>query len=100
MPGRKIIVILFGVWIACQVLAWVHPYFTEPTGDGFVRGMNLMMLFATWQSLAVLLSVGLLAVRLMRADELSPMDKWLGQGPIILHALGITGVVLFFSFAD
>ncbi|MEM1298669.1 MAG: hypothetical protein AAGH68_05255 [Pseudomonadota bacterium] len=97
-PG-KIIVILFGVWIACQGLAWVHPYFTAPTGDGFVRGMNLIGLFMTWQSLAVLVSVGLLAVRLMRADAISPAQKWLGQGPIILQALAITGLVLFFSFA-
>lgn len=99
MAAGKIILILFGAWAACQVLAWVHPYFTEPTGEGFVRGMNLIGLMLTWQSLAVVVAVGLLAVRLMRGDELTEVQKWLGQGPIMLQAIGITALVLFFTFA-
>lgn len=100
MQPRKIILILFAAWLACQVLAWAHPYFTAPTGDGFVRGMNILGLFMVWQTLSVLVSVGLLAVRLMRGAELSPGMKWLGQGPILLEALAITGLVLFFMFAS
>lgn len=99
MPARKIILILLAAWLACQVLSFVHPYLAEPTGDGFVRGMNLIFLFMTWQSLAVLVSVGLLAVRLMRADEMTPGLKWAGQGPIMLQAVGILGLILFFTFA-
>ena len=98
MPARKIILILLVAWLACQVLAWVHPYMTEPVGRGVANGITMVLLFMTWQSVAVLVSVGLLAVRLMRAQELTPAQKWLGQGPIMLQALGTVVLVLFFNF--
>ena len=99
MPARKILLILLGAWIACQVMSVLHPAMTGPTGDGFARGLNLLALFLVWQSAAVLFAVGLLAVRLMRADELSSAMRWLGQGPLLLEAVGIGGLVLFFTFA-
>ena len=100
MAAHKILFILFGAWLACQVMSFVHPWATGPTGDGFARGMNLLALFLIWQSAAVLFAVGLLAVRLMRADELTPVQRWVGQGPLILEALAIGGFVLFFTFAE
>ena len=95
MKARHILLILFAIWLACQVLAWVHPYFTPPTGDDFAREINMIGLFMIWQSLAVLVAVALLAVRLMRADELTRGLKWLGHGPILLQGLAIMGLTIY-----
>ena len=99
MTARRLLLILLVCWVQCVVLSFVQPYFTAPTGDGFVRGMNRITIWILWQLAALILAVAMMVIRALRARELSPAMQWVGQGPLILSVIGLGGLFGYLYYA-
>ena len=99
MSARRLLLILLACWVQCVILSFVQPYFTEPTGDGFVKGMNLITIWILWQLVALVIAVAMVIIRAMRARELSPAMHWVGQGPLILSVIGLGGLFGYLYYA-
>ncbi|MBN4078506.1 hypothetical protein JYT96_00705 [Gammaproteobacteria bacterium AH-315-C21] len=92
------IAILFLVWVVLALLSLLIPVFIEPTDDGFVRGLNQIVPFFSFQAAAFLLSI-LIAFATFRAnDQISTGVRVLGYLPVVFGILVILmiAVVVFF----
>ena len=49
--------LLFAAWCGAFIMSFVAFSMTEPTGDGFVRGMNRVGRLLGWQGVAGVLAV-------------------------------------------
>lgn len=99
MPAPRLIVWLLAGWGLCLAASIAHPYVTAPSGDGFVRGMNLLAIFMFWQIAALIVAVVLLVVRLMRPEHLTPALRWAAQIPLILTVIAILSFTGYFYYA-
>ena len=83
------IAILFLVWVGLALLSLLIPVFIEPTDDGFVKGLNQMVPFFSFQAAAFLLSI-LIAFATFRArEQLSIGLRILGYVPFLFGILVI-----------
>lgn len=94
------IAILFLVWVGLALLSLLIPVFIEPTGDGFVRGLNQMVPFFSFQAAAFLLSI-LIAFATFRAGkQISTGVRILGYVPFAFGILVIIMIVAVVFFAS
>lgn len=95
MTAHRWIWLLLAAWIVTMALS-VLSLTAEPTGDGFVRGLNRVTGFLGWQLAGAALSLvlWLRAGRLPRED----LARWAGRGPAIwslLLGLLFVGLIVY-----
>lgn len=82
---RSLVWGLAALWLA----AWAGSFFafqiTDPTGDGFTRGLNRLMAFLGWQLAAGFLG-GLLWI-VGREVPQTALGRWLLRAPALLALL-------------
>jgi hypothetical protein len=92
MTRTRLATLTLGIWTVLFVLSFVLLFSLEPTGDGFVRGLNRIMAFLTWQGIAFVAAiVALLAGR--GIDNETPGTRWLSRIPVIIQSLMLLAVV-------
>lgn len=85
---RRAVWILFGLWAAIWVWSLIFLAITEPSGDGFTRGLNRVAGFLGWQGVAAALAV---AVWIM-GRGLAGGARWATRLPLILALLLVLGI--------
>jgi len=91
---RIIIAALLAVWLVCAGLS-VSAVMAEPTGDGFVRGLNRVTGFLGWQ-----LAAALVALPLWLTSRRLPKDtalRWIARIPGWWAALLLALLVTFIA---
>lgn len=99
MSANGWIAVLCAVWAALVGAGFLHSNLGTPTGDGFVRGMNLLLAFLGWQTAAILLSAGIFGHWLLRRTILAPWARVLGLVPPIVSLIAILAVIFWFATA-
>jgi len=56
------VILLLALWAMAFALSFILFAITEPSGDGFTRGINRVSLFLGWQAIAGLLAVAAFGV--------------------------------------
>ena len=92
MSANRIVIVLAALWAVPMALSFVHPWLVRPAGDGFVRGLDLVVYFFGWQALALLLAVAAVIVRIVRSGELTGRVRTFGYAPAIVMVLELIGV--------
>ncbi|MFN3227103.1 MAG: hypothetical protein ACE360_12740 [Hyphomicrobiales bacterium] len=88
---------LLALWLAAFIGSFIAFALIDPTGASFTRGMNRVGAFFGWQAAAI----GLAVVLWWRARQLT-LNKglwWLVRVPIVLAALLVGAVLMFFGWA-
>ena len=86
------------VWAALYLWSFVVLITTEPTGDGFTRGVNKVTNFVGWQGAA-----GVLAAILWfmgRDYAKGTLEKWASIVPLLCAILLVTMLIAVFLFAQ
>lgn len=92
--------------LTALVILWVFAYgwsilstqVTTPTGDGFTRGMNLVVGFVVWQCIAALIAMAIWWIGTRRAR--TPLKRWLARGPLLLALLPVLFVVALIVYIN
>lgn len=94
-PGsRRTVLLAFAGWAAAFALSLYLAAGTEPTGDGFTRGLNRIGTFFRWQFLAFALAIVTWISARGRAD-LSGGMRLMARAPITIQCLlGLLGVAV------
>lgn len=89
MQRRWFLYAILTAWVALFVYSFYAVAGVEPTGDGFVRGMNRVSLFLRWHLSAVAFAIAAAFVG-WRAQ--SPARRWLSKAPVAVHVILIVSV--------
>ena len=100
MSQRTVLSFLLLVWAATYAGSFWHLLFTDPTDDGFTRGLNRVMGFMAWQVVAMLVGtvIWIVSLRPLRP----PMVRWLLRLPALLGlglVLLIAGTMVYSRLA-
>jgi hypothetical protein len=89
----RLLWLLFALWAAAFVGAFIAYAVIEPTGSSFTRGANRVGAFLGWQATAI----GFAVVLWWRARQLilATSTRWLMRMPILI-ALGLLAAFLIF----
>ncbi|MEL7345279.1 MAG: hypothetical protein AAFN59_10535 [Pseudomonadota bacterium] len=91
--GRRLVVIvLLTLWLMAFALSIALFVLTEPSGDGFTRGVNRITVFAGWQGIAGMLALAGFGVS-------RPLKGAQGVRRSASVPLGITGALWLAIFA-
>lgn len=96
MAGRLIFFFAVILWLGIYTWSFSPFILTEPTGDGFTRGMNRVTTFLGWQLLAGLVALGIW--RGGRIFERSSAGRWIARLPILLFSLLVLAIAAFFIY--
>ncbi len=91
------------VWIIFFVLSIIMAGNTEPTGDGFTRGMNRTMVFLQWQAAAFVVSLIAFFMARSKSTNVSQTLRFLGKTPLYTHCVilvFVVCVVLYIMFTN
>ena len=98
MTDRHWLLFLVVLWAGLYGASFIVAHLTEPTGDGFVRGVNRLGVFLQFQGAASILA--LVLWRMARGLSRG-WHRWLARVPLLL-ALGllllIAGVIVSAGF--
>lgn len=100
MAAARIFWLLLTLWLVFFVLSFVVFFTTEPTGDGFTRGMNRITGFIGWQGGAG--AIGVLVWFRGRGFEKGTLQRWMSIVPLlcaILLVFALVAVVLLARIA-
>ena len=88
---KRVLAALLLAWVGVFAYAFWQFHATQPTGDGFVRGLNRVTGFLGWQALAAAIAVAAFVKgrRLPHGDTLRAVSML----PLILLVLGLLGIV-------
>lgn len=96
MAAKKIAFVLLGVWVLVYGGSLVSFIMTEPTGDGFTKGLNRITTFLGWQFAAGILAI--IIWTLGKYFEAGSKGRWLCRLPVLM-ALGlvlfVVGIIAF-----
>ena len=98
MKPRVALVATLVVWMIFFVLSIIMAVSTEPTGDGFTRGMNRTMVFLTWQVAAFVVSLISFFLARDKTSNSSKTLRFIGKTPLYTHCvilIFVVGVVLY-----
>lgn len=93
---KKIVYGLLILWALAYAASFIIPVMTEPSGDGFTRGMNRITAFFGWQMIAGLF--GLTVWYFGRTEAASRVESWLFRIPLLLAGLlflFVVGLILW-----
>ena len=82
------------IWAILFSLAFVYACQTEPTGDGFVRGMNRVGIFLAWQAGALIAAIVAVVVSRSVSKDDFPVLRGLGLVPVGIMGVGVATVVI------
>jgi len=77
----------------------IHPALTEPTGDGFARGLNRVGVFLGWQIAAIGVSIVLFIIGLGQ-DKSKRGLRWLSRVPILLQGSLVLGFFALVAYVN
>ena len=97
--GSGLIVALLGVWAILVLFSVLLPLFTEPTSDGFTRGLNRIGIFLGWQAAAFIVSLVSFFLTRARKGILTLHMRRAGRMPLFAHALVLFGIICFVVYA-
>lgn len=87
MTARRVLIGLIVIWAFCFVGGFAHFHLSSPTGDGFTRGANRVMIFLLWQFGAIAPAIAAL-ITAMRFGDVLPLHLCrLAYGPILITGL-------------
>jgi hypothetical protein len=87
---------LGAAWAALFLASFIVVQTTEPTGEGFARGLNRLASFMTWQGVAFGLAV-ISAFVTSRAG--GPRNfKLIGYGPLVVSVVLLAMLVAIIAF--
>lgn len=101
MRQPRLIFALFALWAAIYGYSFWALAMTEPTGDGFTRGLNRVSAFLTGQAVAGALGFGIWV--LGRDPGNPPTRRWMLRIPPLLTitlVLMIAGLIAYAWIAD
>jgi hypothetical protein len=87
---------LGAAWAALFLASFIIWQATDPTGDGFARGLNRLASFMTWQGVAFGLAVVSAFVTSRGAG--SRNFKLIGYGPLVASVLLLGMLVAIIAF--
>ncbi len=91
MSSSRWIAILTGIWVALIAAGFLHSGLTDPTGTGFGRGWNILIVFAAWQLAAILMGFAILVFWLVQRRALVP---WVKVAGLIAPTVSLGAVVI------
>lgn len=89
MQRRWFLYAILAAWLALFVYSFYAVAGVEPTGDGFVRGMNRVSLFLRWHLSAVAFAIAAAFVG-WRAQ--SRVRRRVSKAPVAVHVILIVSV--------
>ena len=89
---------LAGLWLVVFLVSFAVLILTEPTGDGFTRGLNRLASFMTWQGVAFAPAVVAAYLTYRAAGKAEPHSKPLGYGPLATSVLLIALLIGIIAF--
>ncbi len=87
-----------GIWDVLFILSFIVPPRFEPTGDGFVQGLNRIAIFFQFQLAAGI--VGFLAWRFGRAFDQPSWQRWISRGPLLVALAGLSLMVALLVWSN
>ena len=78
---------LAGLWLARFLASFAVLFLTEPTGDGFTRGLNRLASFMTWQGIAMAPAAVAALLTYRAAGRRDPHSKSIGYAPLTISVL-------------
>lgn len=85
---------LMALWVLCFGGAFVAYQLTPPEGDGFLRGLNRVMVFLGWQGVAGMISIPIWV--LGRVWPKRSAVRRMAAGPILLTVLEVLALIALF----
>lgn len=90
--------VLAGLWLALFLASFAVLFLTEPTGDGFTRGLNRLASFMTWQGIAMAPAVLAALLTYRAAGSGDPHSKRIGYAPLTISVLLIALLVAMIAY--
>lgn len=78
--------LLFALWAGLYAASFIVAHGTAPTGDGFTRGLNRLMVFFQYQIAAAVVAIVVWGIG--SAFDKGTWQRWLSRAPVLL-ALGL-----------
>ena len=97
MCGTGIAKSLLAIWAGVYAASVLQFLFSEPSGEGFTRGLNQIMAFLSWQLLATI--IGFTAWFIGRKRSPGRALRLLLRLPLILAGLLFGGLILVIAYA-
>lgn len=94
---NRIVVVLLAVWVGFYVWSFIGFSMTEPTGDGFTRGMNRISTFMLWQFAAGIVAVPVYMVG--RSQARGAAMRWASRLPLALAIALIVAIAALIAWA-
>ncbi len=93
------------VLMACWALAFAYAFWafatTEPTGDGFARGVNRISAYLGWQAIAGMFAIAIAAVgRGWPKGSGVRRLAWVPLGLALTHVAAVVGLFAWAQFAS
>lgn len=96
MRSRTLLLVALGLWAAAFVWSYLQLWVTEPTGDGFTRGLNRVTALFGWQLVAAAMAIGI-----WFAGRKQPgVNRWLTRAPLLLAAVLPVGMLVLTIYAN
>lgn len=92
------LIIMLLIWTAIMGASVLGYALTEPSGDGFTRGLSRMMTFLGWQLAAMVIALICLFLR-PRVARGRPL-RWIALGPALVAGAQIVAFVAMFLAAS
>ncbi|MCF6306024.1 MAG: hypothetical protein L3J33_11720 [Rhodobacteraceae bacterium] len=91
MKQIRYVQIFVALWTISLAWSFLYLQLTDPTGSGFLRGMNRLTGFVQWHTIALILSF----VCWRMGIKLNKSNKWrkIGLVPVIIEALFIAAII-------
>ena len=99
MSANKWIVALTRLWVVMVASGFAYTQLASPTGDGFARGMNLLMGFALFQLGAIVIAIAVFVIWIVQRKTLAPIVRLLGLVAPAVSLVAVAYAILWLSFA-
>lgn len=86
------------LWLLCFSMAFLHTYMTDPTGDGFTKGMNRVAIFFGWQLAAVITAIVAVVVSRGLSKLESATLRRIGIVPVSVMGLGVMIIAGYITY--
>ena len=93
MNTQRWVILLTGVWAGCYAASFLLSYMAEPTGDGFTRGWNRILIWLGWQTVALGVAIVALVVTRRGRERIGTSLYRVGHFPASVSGLTSLGIV-------
>ena len=97
--ARSRVIGILLLWAAVFAASFIVPAFVTPTGEGFLRGFNLLVWWFWLQVAAFAVAIALaIAAQIWRA-EISKRLLWTSRTPVIVGGLEMIAIAVIIVWA-